>query len=72
MSAELTYVAMYILGHVNATLENGNGGAFLLNGTEILLLVCIPGCVVKQIVNVFQLLTSLNAVAEHDAKVKNE
>jgi len=39
---------------------------------RVLLKLCIPGCTVKQIVNVFQLTTSCNAVAEHDAQAKNK
>lgn len=63
VSAELTYVIMYVLKH--ATIDN-QGGLF----TDLLILLlkfCVPGCTIKQIVNIFQLLTSCNAVATKDS-----
>ncbi|GFH49480.1 hypothetical protein CTEN210_05956 [Chaetoceros tenuissimus] len=65
VSAEVTYITMYILNHLE------EGDPLLTIGSNILKLV-IPGCVTKQIVNVFQLTTSCNAVAEYDAKNANK
>ena len=68
VSAEITYVTMFALAH--ATSET-NGEAFI-NLIKSILFVCVPGCTIKQIVNVFQLLTSCNAVAMSDAKRKSD
>ena len=65
VSAEVTYITMYILNHLE------EGDPLLIIGSNILKLV-IPGCVTKQIVNVFQLTTSCIAVAEYDAKNANK
>jgi len=65
VSAEITYVTMFALAHAA---EEG----LLQQIARVLLKLCIPGCTVKQIVNVFQLTTSCNAVAEHDAQAKNK
>jgi len=37
-----------------------------------ILKICVPGCAIKQIVNVFQLCSACNAVAEYDAQMKNK
>ena len=65
VSAEVTYITMYILNHLE------EGDPLLKIGSNILKLV-IPGCVTKQIVNVFQLTTSCFQVAEYDAKNANK
>lgn len=68
VSAEVTYMVMYILLHATEV----NDGAMFVNIITYLLYFCVPGCVIKQIVNVFQLLSSCNAVALSDAKRKNK
>ena len=68
VSAEMTYVVLYALKHATITTE----GTFFINTLSILLTVCVPGCAIKQIVNIFQLLTSCNAVAMEDARKKTE
>lgn len=68
VSAEITYVAMYALKH--AAVEEQ--GKVFIDFLTFILTVCVPGCAIKQIVNIFQLLTSCNAVAMNDAKRKNE
>jgi len=64
VSAELTYVTMFALVYAKE--------GILQQVASVLLKVCIPGCTVKQIVNVFQLTTSCYAVAEYDAQMKNK
>ena len=68
VSAELTYVTMYVLGHAT---KDGNGNLFI-DAITLLLFCCVPGCAIKQIVNVSQLLTSTKAVAANDANKKNK
>mmetsp|Transcript_7684 Transcript_7684/g.8783 ORF Transcript_7684/g.8783 Transcript_7684/m.8783 type:complete len:233 (-) Transcript_7684:238-936(-) len=63
VSAEVTYITMYALAH--ATVEKDE--QLLIDIVKYILYFCIPGCVTKQIVNVFQLSTSCNAVAANDA-----
>ncbi len=64
VSAEITYVTLYVLGHTDDEL--------LVNIGSILLKILVPGCATKQIVNVFQLCSSCYAVADHDAKLRNK
>jgi hypothetical protein len=35
---------------------------------SVVALLCLPGCLTKQIVNVFQLLSSAAVIAEYDRK----
>lgn len=63
VGAEFTYILLYVLAHI------GDGDVKAL--CEKALLVCVPACGVKQIVNVFQLSSACHAVAEQDATVKN-
>ena len=55
VGAEFTYVALYTRLYIKPKILD----AFLV--------VCIPGCVAKQFVNVAQLLSALGAIARHDA-----
>lgn len=69
VSAELTYVTMYALLHSTTH----SGGSFMVETlASRLLQLCIPGCAMKQIVNVFQLTTSCYAVAQDDAQKRNK
>ncbi len=64
VSAEVTYIAMYVLAHAD--------DGVLKDAMDILLKICVPGNVMKQIVNVFQLCSACNVIAEHDAQMKNK
>ena len=64
VSAEATYITLYCLAHVETTV--------LSNFGHTLLMICIPGCATKQIVNIFQLASSCTIVAAHDAKTITE
>ncbi len=68
VSAELTYITMYVLLHATQAKD----GTMFVSLITYLLYVCIPGCTTKQIVNVFQLLSSCNAVAVNDAHTKSK
>lgn len=69
VGAEFTYVALYILARVNVV---GDGYDIIKIYVEYFLMVSIPACTVKQVVNVSQLCSSCYAVAERDAKEKNK
>ena len=69
-------MALYVFAKVNQVYDDV-GSVYLYNNTintfvEYFLMVSIPACTVKQIVNVSQLCSSCYAVAEHDAKEKNK
>jgi len=57
VGAEFTYIILYALAHAKEI--------YVL---ECALLVFVPGCAMKQVVNVFQLGSACYAVAAHDAK----
>jgi CDP-diacylglycerol--inositol 3-phosphatidyltransferase len=63
VGAEFTYVIAYVLQFT----ENSWYHSVL----ETLFLVCLPGCVLKQMVNVFQLTSACYAVAQNDANKDN-
>lgn len=64
VAAEFTYICLYVLNH--ATEDDA-----LYKICYTLLLICIPGCVIKNIVNVFQLSSACSAVARYDANLRN-
>ena len=68
VGAEFTYVALYILARVTAL----GGYDTIKTYVEYFLMVTVPACTVKQVVNVSQLCSSCYAVADHDAKQKNK
>ncbi|KAL7547389.1 hypothetical protein ACHAWF_010699 [Thalassiosira exigua] len=68
VGAEFTYVALYIHARINDIGEYDNIGMFL----ECFLMISVPACAVKQIVNISQLCSSCYAVAAHDASKKNK
>lgn len=68
VSAEITYVVMYVLKHATIDAQ----GNIFIHVMKSILVICIPGCSIKQVVNIFQLLTSCNSVATSDAKQKHK
>ena len=58
--AEFTYVLAYVVLHQQHSIF------------QLLLAVALPGCVLKQCVNVMQLLSACYAVAQNDAEEKNK
>lgn len=76
VGAEFCYVTLYILRRISAAVENGEDVGdvveMLQTFGQLFLYIAIPACATKQIVNVSQLCSSCYAVAEFDAKVKNE
>lgn len=64
VGAELTYVGLYMTRHLV-----DESWAFVVHYA---LYACIPGCAIKQIVNVYQLCSACYAVAENDATLKNK
>ena len=64
VGAEFTYICLYIRQYVNAE-------SFLATINTALLYACLPGCVMKQVVNVAQLTSACHAVAAYDAHERN-
>jgi len=64
VGAEFTYVLAYIM---QFTTDH-----WIHEVLEVLLWAVIPGCLLKQFVNVTQLTSACYAVAEHDAMLKNK
>ena len=64
MGAEFTYVCAYAFQFS----ENYWFHSWL----KVLLMAFLPGCIMKQAVNVMQLSSACYAVAQHDADRKNE
>jgi len=71
VGAELTYVMLYIIAHADGDDDNYNLKLMRTLASNFLY-VCAPGCTVKQIVNIFQLTSACNCVANNDAKQKND
>jgi CDP-diacylglycerol--inositol 3-phosphatidyltransferase len=65
VGAELTYILLYLrikVHHVDVV------GQYVVS---LALLVFLPGCVAKQMVNIAQLASSCYAIADHDAQNTN-
>lgn len=63
VGAEFTYILLFLQRHVTSEWQ-----MYVQGG----LLVCVPGCAMKQAVNVAQLLSSAHAIAAYDAEMKNK
>lgn len=66
VGAEFTYILLYVLLHF-PTDDSSSVINIVRRSLQGLLLICIPGCLAKQVVNVAQLLSSCRAIAQHDA-----
>ena len=64
VSAETTYITMFILAHSKEGL--------IMEIASMILKFCVPGCAMKQIVNVFQLCSACKSVADFDAQTRNK
>jgi CDP-diacylglycerol--inositol 3-phosphatidyltransferase len=76
VGAEFTYILVYVQLHFsnnNAGLNDDDASSYdrivhlIRNAVRVLFVVCLPGCVAKQLVNLAQLLSSCYAIAHHDA-----
>lgn len=79
VAAEFTYVLLYVLvridddgaaGHDDD--EDASWDLVVRPHLQRFLWLCLPGCVIKQVVNVFQLCSACYAVAECDAIERND
>mmetsp|Transcript_9040 Transcript_9040/g.19268 ORF Transcript_9040/g.19268 Transcript_9040/m.19268 type:complete len:227 (-) Transcript_9040:129-809(-) len=68
VGAEFTYVAMYLRSRANAS----SGYEIVKTLCEYFLMLSVPACATKQVVNVSQLCSSCYAVAANDAALKNK
>ena len=64
VGAEFTYITAYVLPHIEHK--------WIYPYMKVFLALCIPGCIMKQAVNVMQLASACYAVAEYDANSKNQ
>ena len=67
VGAEFTYICLYVIQH--ATPQDNT---LLYNAALYLLYACLPGWFAKQWVNLFQLLSACEIVAQHDAREINK
>lgn len=71
VSAELTYVLLYVRKHMHHVMmkdDNKDSSELWIRLlVQYLLQTVLPGCIMKQIVNVFQLTSACHAVASNDA-----
>ena len=68
VGAEFTYILLY----ARMRLSFSNDNEKLLQAINTALVVCVPGCIAKQMVNVMQLSSACYAIANHDATTHNE
>lgn len=68
VGAEFTYIILYTKIHYHP-LETNVLGSFVASVLNILLIIGIPGCFLKQLVNIAQFISSCRAIAQHDAEV---
>ena len=69
VGAEFTYILLYVRLHF---VPSSSFTDFIAFGLQIFLIICIPGCFLKQLVNIAQLASSCCAIAQHDANVVNK
>jgi CDP-diacylglycerol--inositol 3-phosphatidyltransferase len=69
VGAEFTYILLYVQLHMYVSSTEFN---VLSTAIQMLLIACLPGCFMKQIVNIAQLVSSCRAIAQHDADVANK
>ena len=69
VGAEFTYILLYVRLHF---IPSSPITDFIASGLQIILIICIPGCFMKQLVNIAQLASSCCAIAQHDADVANK
>lgn len=62
VGAEFTYILLYLRIKIS--------NMFWHSIVQYALMVCVPGCVAKQAVNIAQLTTSFYVIAAHDANAK--
>ena len=74
VGAEFTYIFahawLHLEGHRRVAL-NGTT-TFVQDIIRLLFWICLPGCILKQLVNVAQLASACYAIAERDALLKRQ
>mmetsp|Transcript_19429 Transcript_19429/g.41843 ORF Transcript_19429/g.41843 Transcript_19429/m.41843 type:complete len:262 (+) Transcript_19429:114-899(+) len=71
VGAELTYVLMYLNLHFRTT-EPKEAHDIINAVIQWGLVICVPACAAKQVVNLAQLTSSFRAIAQHDADRYNQ
>ena len=65
VGAEFTYISAYVLQFMDTQQSS-------TQWIQLFLMICLPGCILKQAVNVMQLSSACYAVAQYDADGKNK
>jgi len=68
VGAEFTYICLYMIPYLSD--DNDDHFGYFTTLLHFTFYLCIPGCAIKQIVNVYQLCSACYAVADHDAQLK--
>jgi len=63
IAAEFTYISLYLIYH-----SHKSGGSLKGFCTNVLIL-CIPGCAIKQVINIFQLCSACYVIANIDVTI---
>lgn len=71
VGAEFTYILLYVRLHFTPSSPSSFTNS-LATGLQILQILCVPGCFLKQLVNIAQLASSCFAIAQHDADTVNK
>ena len=77
MGTEVSYISLFVLSRLyemETVMGENEEEIISINQLwwERLFLVCVPACIIKQIVNVSQLCSACYAVARHDAEVRDK
>jgi hypothetical protein len=73
VGAEFSYVLLYILSNVsNAVGGDSNSMIVHTEWVQLALYLVLPGCAIKQLVNVVQLCSACHSVAANDAEHKTK
>jgi CDP-diacylglycerol--inositol 3-phosphatidyltransferase len=67
VGAEFTYIILYVRQHLDPVAYS-----LLSNVLDIVLAICLPGCIAKQCVNVMQLTSACHTIAQYDADQRNK
>lgn len=62
VGAEFTYILLYVRLHLPPEVNQ-----IFHKSSLLLLIICVPGCLAKQLVNMAQLSSSCRSIAQHDA-----
>jgi CDP-diacylglycerol--inositol 3-phosphatidyltransferase len=71
VGAEFTYIILYVRRHLDPV-ATSYSYVLVSNVLDIVLAICLPGCIAKQFVNVMQLTSACHTIAQYDADQRNK